>query len=241
MRYDLQKGFPLVTTKNTHFPSIAHELIWFLKGRTNIDYLIENGITIWNGWADENGELGKIYGNQWRSWGYYDKDQQGNFSYREFDQIKKVISEIKNNPDSRRLVVSAWNVGDYRTNKMNLPPCHIVFQFYVSGGKLSCHLYQRSCDIFLGCPFNIASYSLLTHMVAQCCDLEVGEFIHSIGDGHIYKNHLDQVIRQLTRKPRPLPNLTLDKSIKDIDEFAFDHIQLSNYDPFPALKGKVSI
>jgi thymidylate synthase len=241
MRYDLSEGFPLVTTKDVHFPSIVHELLWFLRGDTNTKYLKEHGVSIWNKWADENGNLGRIYGNQWRSWGYYDKDEQGNLSFREFDQIKEVIKEVKENPNSRRLVVSAWNVGDYKSGKMNLPPCHILFQFNVTNGKLNCHLFQRSCDLFLGCPFNIASYSLLTHMVAQVCDLEVGEFIHSIGDGHIYLNHVPQMIQQLNRKPRPLPTLKLDKSIKNIDEFTIDHIQLSNYSPYPAIKGVVSV
>jgi thymidylate synthase len=241
MRYDLSKGFPLVTTKDVHFPSIAHELLWFLRGDTNTKYLTENGIRIWNEWADKNGNLGRIYGKQWRSWGYYDKDQQGNFSYREFDQIKDVIKEVKENPNSRRLVVSAWNVGDYKSSKMKLPPCHLLFQFNVANDKLSCHLFQRSCDIFLGCPFNIASYSLLTHMVAQVCDLEVGEFIHSIGDGHIYKNHIQQMKEQIKRTPKPLPTLVLDKSIKNIDEFTIDHIQLSNYNSHPAIKGTVSV
>jgi thymidylate synthase len=241
MRFNLEKGFPLLTTKRIPFRLIASELLWFLKGDTNTQYLLDNDNTIWNEWADEDGNLGRIYGKQWRSWGYYDKDQQGNLSYCEFDQIKEVIKEIKENPNSRRLIVNAWNVGDYRTNKMNLPPCHILFQFNVMNGKLNCQLFQRSCDIFLGCPFNIASYSLLTHMIAQVCDLEVGEFIHSIGDGHIYKNHIQQMKKQILREPKPLPTLVLDKSIKNIDEFTLDHIQLSNYNPYPAIKGTVSI
>ena len=241
MRYDLQKGFPLMTTKKIPFRLIASELLWFLRGDTNTKYLLENNNDIWNEWADENGNLGRIYGQQWRSWQYYDEDSEGNLQCIEIDQIKEVIEEIKKNPDSRRLIVSAWNVGDYKTGKMNLPPCHVLFQFYVVNGKLSCHLYQRSCDIFLGCPFNIASYSLLTHMIAHVCDLDVGEFIHSIGDAHIYKNHIRQIVKQIGRKPKPLPTLILDANIKDINEFTLDHIQLANYDSHPSIKGEVSV
>lgn len=241
MRFNLEKGFPLLTTKKIPFRLIASELLWFLKGDTNIQYLLDNNNTIWNEWADQDGNLGRIYGKQWRSWGYYDKDQQGNLSYRELDQIKEVIKEIKENPNSRRLIVNAWNVGDYRTNKMNLPPCHIMFQFNVINGKLNCHMYQRSCDIFLGCGFNIASYSLLTHMIAHVCELEAGEFIHSIGDGHIYLNHVDQIKKQLKRSPRELPILRLDKSIKNIDDFTLDHICVDKYFPHPSIEGTVSV
>ena len=241
MRFDLSEGFPLLTTKRIPFRLIASELLWFLKGDTNIQFLLDNANTIWNEWADADGNLGRIYGKQWRSWGYYDKDEKGNLSYREFDQIKEVVNEIKVNPNSRRLVVSAWNVGDYRTNKMNLPPCHILFQFNVMNGKLNCHLYQRSCDIFLGGGFNIASYALLTHLVAQVCGLGVGEFIHTIGDGHIYKNHIFQIKKQLLRNPKPLPILKLNQNIKNIDEFTLDDIQLINYDPYPTIKGAVSV
>jgi thymidylate synthase len=241
MRFNLQEGFPLMTTKKLHLKSIIHELLWFLSGNTNINYLTENGVRIWNEWADEEGNLGRVYGKKWRSWGYYDKDSTGNFSYHEIDQIKEVIHEILTDPDSRRLLVSAWNVGDYRTGKMRLPPCHILFQYNVSDGKLNCQLYQRSCDIFLGASFNIASYSLLTHMIAHVCGLQVGEFIHVIGDGHIYLNHVEQVKEQLKRKPRKLPTLTIDPKVKNIDDFTFDSFTFKGYDPYPAIKGKVSI
>jgi thymidylate synthase len=241
MRFNLQEGFPLMTTKKLHIKSIIYELLWFLKGDTNINYLVENGVRIWNEWADEEGNLGNIYGKQWRSWSFFDKDEEGNFSYHEIDQIKEVINEILTDPDSRRLLVSAWNVGDYRTGKMNLPPCHILFQFNVSNGFLNCQLYQRSCDIFLGASFNIASYSLLTHMIAHVCNLQVGEFIHVIGDGHIYLNHVEQVKEQLKRTPKKLPTLTIDPKIKNIDDFTFDSFSIKGYDPYPAIKGKVSV
>lgn len=241
MRFDLQQGFPLMTTKKLHLPSIIHELLWFLKGDTNVEYLTKNGIRIWNEWADKDGNLGAIYGKQWRSWGYYDKRENGQFSYHEVDQIKDVIEEIQNDPNSRRLVVSAWNVGDYKAGKMNLPPCHILFQFYVNDGKLNCQLYQRSCDVFLGCGFNIASYSLLTHMIAHVCNLQVGEFIHVIGDCHIYLNHVEQIHEQLKRTPKTLPILEIDPSIKNINDFKFESFKFKNYDPYPAIKGKVSI
>jgi thymidylate synthase len=241
MRFNLQEGFPLMTTKKLHIKSIIYELLWFLRGDTNTQFLVENGVRIWNEWADEEGNLGRIYGKQWRSWGHYDKDENGNFSYHEIDQIKEVIHEILTNPDSRRLLVSAWNVGDVRTGKMNLPPCHILFQFNVTNGFLNCQLYQRSCDIFLGASFNIASYSLLTHMIAHVCNLQVGEFIHVIGDGHIYLNHVEQVKEQLKRKPKKLPTLTIDKNVKNIDDFTFDSFTFKGYDPYPAIKGKVSV
>jgi thymidylate synthase len=241
MRYDLQEGFPLTTTKKLHLLSIIYELLWFLKGDTNIKYLNDNGVRIWNEWADEEGNLGAIYGKQWRSWHFYDKKENGELSYQEVDQIKEVIEEIKKEPTSRRLVVSAWNVGDYRNNKMNLPPCHVLFQFSVNHGKLSCQLYQRSCDIFLGCPFNIASYSLLTHMIAHVCNLQVGEFVHTIGEGHIYLNHVNQMREQLSRKPRMLPNLILDENVKNIDDFNINSFTIEEYKPYPPIKGKVSI
>lgn len=231
MRFDLQKGFPLLTTKKLHTRSIFHELLWFLKGETNIQYLKENKVSIWDEWADERGELGPVYGKQWRSWEAADGTT--------IDQISNVISEIKRNPDSRRLLVVAFNPSDI--NKMALPPCHAFFQFYVADGKLSCQLYQRSADIFLGVPFNIASYALLVHMVAQVCDLEVGEFIHTLGDAHIYSNHLDQVKLQLSRECRPLPQLKLNPNVKNIFDFKYDDIEITGYDPHPAIKGEVAI
>ena len=231
MRFDLQKGFPLLTTKKLHTRSIFHELLWFLKGETNIKYLKENKVSIWDEWADEDGELGPVYGKQWRSWEAADGTT--------IDQITNVINEIKKNPDSRRLLVVAFNPSDI--SKMALPPCHAFFQFYVADGKLSCQLYQRSADIFLGVPFNIASYALLVHMVAQVCNLEVGEFIHTLGDAHIYSNHLDQVKLQLSREYRPLPKLTLNPEVKNIFDFKYEDIAITGYDPHPAIKGEVAI
>jgi thymidylate synthase len=231
MRFDLAKGFPLLTTKKLHLKSIIHELLWFLKGSTNTKYLNENGVTIWNEWADENGELGHIYGYQWRSW----PKQDGSF----VDQIHNVVESLKINPDSRRHIVSAWNVGEL--DKMALPPCHLLFQFYVAGGKLSCQMYQRSCDIFLGVPFNIASYSLLTMMMAQATGLEPGEFIHTLGDAHIYLNHLDQVNLQLTREPFPLPVMSLNKEIRNIPDFKYGDFNLQNYQAHPHIKGQIAV
>ncbi|HET7578632.1 MAG TPA: thymidylate synthase [Bacillales bacterium] len=231
IRFDLQKGFPLVTTKKLHLRSIIHELLWFLKGDTNVKYLQENGVRIWNEWADENGELGPVYGKQWRSWATADGST--------VDQISNVIDQIKNNPNSRRMIVSAWNVSE--VEEMALPPCHCLFQFYVADGKLSCQLYQRSADTFLGVPFNIASYALLTMMIAQVCDLEPGDFVHTFGDTHIYLNHVEQVKLQLTRDPRPLPTMTLNPEVKSIFDFTIDDFTLSNYDPHPHIKGKVSV
>jgi thymidylate synthase len=231
MRFDLAEGFPLVTTKKVHTKSIVHELLWFLKGETNIQYLKENGVSIWDEWADENGNLGKVYGYQWRSW----QTPNG----ESIDQIAKVIHQIKSNPDSRRLIVSAWNVADIDT--MALPPCHVLFQFYVADGKLSCLLYQRSADVFLGVPFNIASYALLTHMVAQVCGLQVGEFVHTLGDAHLYLNHLEQAKLQLSREPRPLPTLQLNPEVKDIFGFTYNDIQFFNYNPHPAIKAEVAV
>lgn len=231
MRFDLQEGFPLVTTKKVHTKSIIHELLWFLKGETNIQYLQDNGVRIWNEWADENGDLGPIYGKQWRSW----PDNEDNT----VDQISNVINEIKRNPNSRRLIVSAWNVGELEY--MALLPCHCLFQFYVANGKLSCQLYQRSADTFLGVPFNIASYALLTMMMAQVCHLEPGEFIHTLGDAHIYRNHLEQVQLQLTRQPRSLPTMALNSEVTSIFDFDYEDFTLSGYDPHPHIKGKVSI
>lgn len=230
-RFDLQKGFPLLTTKKLHLPSIIHELLWFLRGSTNTEYLRENKVKIWDAWADETGELGHIYGYQWRSWPAPDGSH--------IDQIKQVISSIKDNPDSRRHIVSAWNVGDMEN--MALPPCHVMFQFYVAGGKLSCQLYQRSADIFLGVPFNIASYSLLTMMVAQVSGLEPGEFIHTFGDAHIYLNHIEQVKLQLGREPRELPVMRINPERKNIDEFVYDDFQIENYNSHPHIKGKISV
>jgi len=231
MRFDLTDGFPLLTTKKLHVKSIIHELLWFLKGETNTRYLNENGVRIWNEWADKDGELGKIYGYQWRSWSAADG--------KNIDQIKNVIDSLKNNPDSRRHIVSAWNVGDL--DKMALPPCHILFQFYVSDGKLSCQLYQRSADIFLGVPFNIASYSLLLIMMAKQTGYTSGEFIHTLGDAHIYKNHLEQVKLQLTRKPGKLPLMKINPAVNSIFDYKYTDFQLENYDPHPHIKGKISV
>jgi thymidylate synthase len=231
MRFDLSEGFPLVTTKKLHLKSIIHELLWFLKGETNIAYLKENGVSIWDEWADENGNLGPVYGYQWRSW----PTPGGGH----IDQITQVIDMIKKNPDSRRLIVSAWNVADI--NNMKLPPCHAFFQFYVADRKLSCQLYQRSADIFLGVPFNIASYALLTMMVAQVCDLEAGEFIHTLGDAHLYSNHIEQAKLQLTRDFRPLPTMKINKDVKSIFDFKFEDFELINYDPHPHIKAAVAI
>jgi len=231
MRFPLNEGFPVMTTKKLHLRSIIHELLWFLKGETNIKYLSENKVKIWNEWADENGELGPVYGYQWRSWPTPD----GKY----IDQISNVIESIKNNPDSRRHIVSAWNVG--LLHQMALPPCHILFQFYVADGKLSCQLYQRSADIFLGVPFNIASYALLLQMIAQVTNLQPGDFIHTFGDAHIYLNHIQQVELQLSRKPLPLPALKLNPDIKDIFDFKFEDIELVNYNAHPHIKGEISV
>lgn len=231
MRFDLSKGFPCLTTKKLHLKSIIYELLWFLKGDTNVKYLQDHGVRIWNEWADENGNLGPIYGYQWRSWPGYNGET--------FDQIKEAIRMIKETPDSRRILVSAWNVGCL--DDMKLPPCHIFFQFYVANGKLSLQLYQRSADIFLGVPFNIASYALLLMMVAQVTGLEAGEFIHTLGDAHIYKNHLEQVDLQLSREPRALPKMTLNPDVKEIDQFSFEDFKLEDYDPHPHIAGKVAI
>ncbi|MEG2319358.1 MAG: thymidylate synthase [Mucinivorans sp.] len=231
MRFDLNKGFPCLTTKKLHLRSIIIELLWFLNGQTNIKYLRENGVSIWDEWADQNGDLGHIYGYQWRSWPTPDGGH--------VDQIAQLIEGIKNNPDSRRHIVSAWNVSDIPT--MALPPCHALFQFYVAQGLLSCQLYQRSADIFLGVPFNIASYALLTMMVAQVCGLGLGEFVHTLGDAHIYNNHFDQVALQLSRTPGPLPTMKLNPEIKDIFGFTYDDFTLSGYDPYPAIKAPIAI
>lgn len=231
MRFDLQEGFPLLTTKKLHLKSIIHELLWFLKGDTNIKYLTENGVRIWDEWADENGNLGPVYGSQWRSWPAADG--------RHIDQITQVVNQIKNNPDSRRMIVSAWNVGEI--DKMKLPPCHAFFQFYVADGKLSCQLYQRSADIFLGVPFNIASYAILTMMVAQVCDLQPGEFIHTLGDAHLYSNHLEQAKLQLTRDFRKLPTMKINPAVKDIFGFKFEDFVLEGYDPHPHIKAEVAV
>ena len=231
MRFNLAEGFPLVTTKKLHLRSIIHELLWFLKGETNIAYLKENKVSIWDEWADENGNLGPVYGKQWRSWETADG--------RQVDQISNVIAQIKKNPDSRRLLVVAFNPGD--VDKMALPPCHAFFQFYVANGKLSCQLYQRSADVFLGVPFNIASYALLTHMVAQVTGLEAGEFIHTLGDAHLYKNHLEQTKLQLSRDFKPLPKLRLNPDVKNIFDFKFEDIEILGYEPHPAIKGEVAV
>jgi thymidylate synthase len=231
MRFDLTKGFPLITTKKVHLRSIIYELLWFLRGETNIKYLLDNKVTIWNEWADEKGELGPVYGKQWRSFPRPDG--------KTVDQISWVIEEIKKNPNSRRLIVSAWNPG--QIDEMALPPCHLLFQFYVSNGKLSCQLYQRSADSFLGVPFNIASYALLTHMIAQVTELEVGDFVHTIGDAHIYLNHLEQVKEQLTRKPFPLPQLKLNPNVTSIFDYQFEDISIENYEAHPHIKGEVSV
>lgn len=231
MRFNLQEGFPLITTKKLHLKSIIHELIWFLSGDTNIKYLRDNKVKIWDEWADENGDLGPVYGSQWRSWPTPDGGH--------IDQIAKVIATIKNNPDSRRIIVSAWNVAEI--DNMALPPCHAFFQFYVADGKLSCQLYQRSADIFLGVPFNIASYALLTMMVAQVCDLEYGDFIHTLGDAHLYNNHIDQAKLQLSRTPKNLPLMKINPDVKDIFNFTIDDFSLENYDPHPHIKGEVAV
>ncbi|WP_025732563.1 thymidylate synthase [Carnimonas nigrificans] len=231
MRFNLADGFPLVTTKKLHLRSIIHELLWFLKGDTNIAYLKENGVRIWDEWADENGDLGPVYGYQWRSWPAPDG--------RHIDQIATLLDSIKRTPDSRRLLVSAWNPA--LVDDMALPPCHALFQFYVADGKLSCQLYQRSADIFLGVPFNIASYALLTHMIAQVCDLEAGDFVHTLGDAHLYLNHLDQAHEQLSRTPRQLPRLKLNPEITNLFDFSFDDIAIEGYDPHPHIKAKVAV
>lgn len=231
MRFDLQDGFPMVTTKKLHLKSIVYELLWFLAGDTNVKYLQENGVRIWNEWADENGDLGPVYGKQWRSW---QKPDGGTV-----DQIERVVNTIKNNPDSRRIIVNAWNAGEL--DDMALTPCHCLFQFYVAKGKLSCQLYQRSADSFLGVPFNIASYALLTMMIAQVCDLEVGEFVHSFGDVHLYSNHLDQAKLQLSRIPRPLPTMKINSNVKSIYDFQFEDFLLEGYDPYPHIKAKVAV
>lgn len=231
MRFDLSEGFPLVTTKKVHTRSIFGELLWFLRGDTNVKWLHDRGISIWDEWADADGDLGPIYGYQWRSWPTPDG--------RHVDQVAQVIEQIRTDPDSRRHIISAWNVAD--VPDMALPPCHTLIQFYVAGGRLSCQLYQRSGDVFLGVPFNIASYALLTHMVAQVTGLEVGDFVHTIGDAHLYSNHVDQARLQLTRDPRPLPTLTLDPSVTTIDGFDLEHITLESYDPHPAIKAPVAV
>jgi thymidylate synthase len=241
MRFDLSKGFPMITTKKLHLKSIIHELLWFLKGDTNIHYLQENGVRIWNEWADEKGNLGPIYGYQWRNW-----------NGEEIDQIKDIIHTLKTSPDSRRMLVSAWNPSvlpdtsksfaeNVANNKVALPPCHAFFQFYVADGKLSCQLYQRSADVFLGVPFNISSYALLTLMMAQVCGLEAGDFVHTFGDAHIYSNHKDQIELQLSRAPKKLPTIKMNSEIKDLFEFTFDDFELVDYDPYPLIKGAVAI
>ena len=239
MRFNLAEGFPLLTTKKLHWPSIAHELLWFLSGDTNTKYLRENGVRIWDEWSDERGNLGPVYGKQWRMWenpayeyGNYDADDA-------IDQIAQVIEQIRSNPDSRRLIVNAWNVGEL--DEMALPPCHLLFQFYVADGKLSCQLYQRSADVFLGLPFNIASYSLLTHMIAHITGLEVGEFVHTLGDAHIYSNHIEQVKTQLERESRDLPSLNIKRAVSDIDDFTFDDFEIVGYNPHPHIAGKVAV
>lgn len=231
MRFDLKEGFPLLTTKRLHWPSIVYELLWFLRGDSNTQFLNDHGVTIWDEWADSSGELGPIYGVQWRSW----KTDRG----REIDQLKEVINEIRRNPDSRRLLVSAWNVGQLES--MALQPCHVLFQFYIADGRLSCQLYQRSADIFLGLPFNIASYALLTEMVAKVCGLEVGDFVHSLGDVHLYLNHLEQADKQLSRSPHSLPTIILNDSITSLFEFTSQDILLKNYDPDPSIRAPVAI
>ena len=231
MRFNLNEGFPLLTTKKVHLKSVIYELLWFLSGDTNIKFLKDNGVSIWDEWADENGNLGPVYGHQWRSW----PTSEG----KEIDQISNLINQIKKTPDSRRLIVSAWNVGEI--NKMKLPPCHCFFQFYVADGRLSCQLYQRSADIFLGVPFNIASYALLTQMIAHVCGLECGEFIHTLGDAHIYTNHINQVNEQLRRKPKKLPQIKINPSVKNIFDFKYEDFSLEGYDPYPLIKAPVSV
>jgi len=231
MRFDLNEGFPVLTTKKLHLRSIIHELLWFLKGETNIQYLKDNDVSIWDEWADENGNLGPVYGSQWRSWPTADG--------RHIDQIKQVIDQLKNNPDSRRIIVSAWNVGEIEN--MKLPPCHAFFQFYVADGKLSCQLYQRSADTFLGVPFNIASYALLTMMMAQVCNLQLGDFVHTLGDAHLYSNHLEQAHLQLSRDFRPLPTMKINPEVKDIFDFKIEDFELVGYDPHPHIKAAVAV
>lgn len=231
MRFDLAKGFPLVTTKKTHFKSIVYELLWFLKGDSNIEFLKENNVTIWDEWADEKGDLGPVYGVQWRSWPAHDG--------KTFDQLKMILEEIKTNPNSRRMIISAWNVS--QLDQMALAPCHAFFQFYVANGRLSCQLYQRSADVFLGVPFNIASYSLLVHMMAQVTGLQPGEFIHTLGDAHLYQNHLEQAKLQLQREPKPLPKILLNPEVKNIDDFRFEDFTLVDYDPHPRIKAPIAI
>jgi len=231
MRFNLNDGFPLLTTKKVHLKSVIYELLWFLSGNTNIKFLKDNGVSIWDEWADENGNLGPVYGHQWRSW----PTSEG----KEIDQISNLINQIKKTPDSRRLIVSAWNVGEI--NKMKLPPCHCFFQFYVADGRLSCQLYQRSADIFLGVPFNIASYALLTQMIAHVCGLECGEFIHTLGDAHIYTNHINQVNEQLRRKPKKLPQIKINPSVKNIFDFKYEDFSLEGYDPYPLIKAPVAV
>ena len=231
MRFDLSQGFPALTTKKLHLKSIIHELLWFLSGDTNIRYLKENGVRIWDEWADKNGDLGRVYGAQWRSW----RGANG----ETIDQIRNLVQQIQTNPDSRRLIVSAWNPAE--VDSMALPPCHALFQFYVANGKLSCQLYQRSADIFLGVPFNIASYALLTMMLAQVCGLQAGEFIHTLGDAHLYNNHLEQARLQLTREPRPLPKMHINPDVRDIFSFRFNDFELTDYDPHPHIKAQVSV
>lgn len=228
MRFDLSRGFPLMTTKKMHLKSIIHELLWFIKGDTNVKYLQDNGVRIWNEWADENGDLGPIYGSQWRNW-----------NGKGIDQLAQVVDKLKNNPNDRRMIVSAWNVS--KIPEMHLPPCHMMFQFYVANGKLSCMLYQRSCDMFLGVPFNIASYALLTMMLAQVCNLEPGEFVHTLGDTHIYHNHFEQVNEQLRREPLPLPTMRLNPQVKDINDFKYEDFTLENYECYGAIKAQVAV
>ena len=228
MRFDLSRGFPLMTTKKMHLKSIIHELLWFIKGDTNVKYLQDNGVRIWNEWADENGDLGPIYGSQWRDW-----NGEG------IDQLAQGVDKLKNNPNDRRMIVSAWNVS--KISEMRLPPCHMMFQFYVANGKLSCMLYQRSCDMFLGVPFNIASYALLTMMLAQVCNLEPGEFVHTLGDTHIYHNHFEQVKEQLRREPLPLPTMRLNPQVKDINDFKYEDFTLENYECYGAIKAQVAV
>jgi thymidylate synthase len=231
LRFNLQEGFPLITTKKVHLKSIIHELLWFIKGETNTKYLKDNGVSIWDEWANENGDLGPVYGYQWRSW------PAANGTY--IDQLSEVIDTIKKNPDSRRMIVSAWNVSDL--NKMALMPCHAFFQFYVANGKLSCQLYQRSADMFLGVPFNIASYAFLTHIIAQVCNLEVGDFIHTFGDAHIYSNHFEQVELQISREPKPYPSLQLNPAVQSIFDFTYEDFTIQNYNPHPAIKAPVAV
>lgn len=231
MRFNLEDGFPLLTTKKVHLKSIIYELLWFLRGDSNVKFLHDNGVTIWDEWADENGELGPVYGMQWRSW--------GNSNGEKIDQISQIIEQIKNKPNDRRIIVSAWNVGEL--DKMALPPCHLLFQFYVANGRLSLQMYQRSCDVFLGVPFNIASYALLLMMVAQACDLKPGDFIHTLGDVHIYNNHFDQVKEQLAREPRQLPTMKLNPEVKNIFDFKYEDFVLENYDPHPRISAPIAV